>query len=220
MPIERPAAVHPLSRYVSTADAIALLFRPHVEVVLHDTRSSKIHYIANPFSKRRVGDSSLSDESMLDDLEQPVIGPYRKTNVDGRHLRSVTAVLRDARGAQIGLLCINFDVSLLESISEQIGALAFLPGPLQPRAPLFRDWHDALEGAVAEHENACGMALAAFGKPELTALVARLERDGLLAARKAPTAVAQRLGISRATLYNYLKAAPAADAARSADAVG
>ncbi len=98
-----------LQAYISIADALARLFAPHVEVVLHDLVNDRIHHIANCFSKRKVGDASLTDTQDVD-LSASVIGPYAKTNWDGRRLKAISTVLKDANGSPVGLICINHDI--------------------------------------------------------------------------------------------------------------
>ena len=39
-----------LARYTSIADAVALLFHPYAEVVIHDILSDQVFYIANPLT--------------------------------------------------------------------------------------------------------------------------------------------------------------------------
>jgi len=198
---------HPrLTRFFPIADAVAALFRPHVEVVIHDLDTNTIAYIANPISKRHVGDSSLGDRFDEATLKQNVIGPYRKVNRDGRNLRSSTAVLRDDTGLPVAMMCINFDVSALERIGEQVASLAFLPGSLEPHAPFFHDnWRQALERAVSNHENRAGVAASGLDSNARRQLIAELDAAGLLNVRNAPAAAAERLRLSRATLYKYLK---------------
>ena len=78
-----------LARYEPICDAIALLFQPYVEVVLHEIASDSVVYIAGNFSKRVLGEPSLLQESeYAGDLA--VVGPYEKINWDGRKLKSIT----------------------------------------------------------------------------------------------------------------------------------
>ena len=197
-----------LSTYFPIATGFAKLFSPHVEVVIHDLRTNTIAFIANPISKRKVGDSSLGDqfpEAVVNDAE--VIGPYRKVNRDGRNLRSITSVIRDNRSKAIAVMCVNFDVTPLETIAEQVKVLAFLPGSLEPSAPFFHDnWRQALERAVEQQETSCGKSIRALDTNGRAEFVLALERAGLLSVRNAPGIVADRLGISRAALYKYMKA--------------
>lgn len=195
-----------LTRYFPIADAVAILFKPHVEVVIHDLASTQIAYIANAFSKRRVGDSSAGDRFDEVVLEQDVIGPYRKVNRDGHNLRSITATLRDDKARPIAMMCINFDVSVLERIGEQVASLAFLPGSLEPHAPFFHDnWHQALERTICEFETRQGMAVSLMDPVARRQLISELDAAGLLNVRNAPPVIAQRIGISRASLYSHLK---------------
>lgn len=192
--------------YFPIADAIATLFRPHVEVVIHDLSSLKVAYIANSISKRRIGDSSVADQVSEENLVQAVIGPYRKVNKDGRNLRSVTAVIRDADRHPTAMMCINFDVSTLERIRDEVSALAFLPESLEPHAPFFHDnWRQALERLVQEVEREEGMPAKSFNTSLRFALIEKISDNGFLSMRNAPPVVAERIGISRAALYKYLK---------------
>ncbi|CDG82197.1 helix-turn-helix transcriptional regulator [Janthinobacterium agaricidamnosum] len=192
--------------YYPIASAISVLFHPQVEVLIHDLKTEKIAFIANPISKRKIGDSSLGDQFPDTALEEDVIGPYRKVNRDGRNLRSITAVLRDANQAPIAVMCINFDVSRFEDIAEQIKAFAFLPHSLEPHAPFFHDnWRQAMERAVQEQESSAGAPIKAMNAGQRLQLIRRLEADGLFNVRNAPPVIAERMGISRAALYKHLK---------------
>jgi D-arginine utilization repressor len=195
-----------LARFFPIADAVAVLFKPHVEVVIHDLAANQIAYIANAFSKRHVGDSSAGDRLDESTLKQDVIGPYRKVNRDGHNLRSVTAVLRDDKAQPIAMMCINFDVSALERIGEQVASLAFLPESLEPHAPFFHDnWRQALERAISGFETRAGMAAPLMDPTTRRQLISELDAAGLLSVRNAPAVVAERMSISRAGLYGYLK---------------
>lgn len=194
-----------LSAYVPICDAIARLYAPHVEVVLHDLRSDTIHYIANCFSKRRAGDSALNELADIDRADT-VIGPYAKTNWDGRRLKSVSTVLRDDDGEPVGLLCINQDVEALAGVIDQLSGLLGDPVPLAPVAALFSgDWRERINehvGSFLASENA---TLAGLSSGQLDGLIAHLDRAALFEIRNATPYVADVLGLSRATLYNRLK---------------
>lgn len=198
-----------LARYFSIADAVVALFRPHVEVVIHDLATNRIAYIANAnaVSKRHVGDASAGDRFDDTTLKKDVIGPYRKINRDGRNLRSTTAVLRDDDARPVGMMCINYDVSALERISEQVALLAFLPGSLEPHAPFFHDnWRQALERAIRDFEVHAGVAAPLMDPDMRRQLIGELDAAGLLSVRNASSVVARRMSMSRAGLYSYLKA--------------
>jgi len=193
------------SRYVPIAEAIARLLAPNAEVVLHDLSKGRIVHIANCFSRRRRGDSSLTDLSDLD-LQQAVIGPYAKTNWDGRRLKSVSAVLRDRRGRPEGLLCINQDIESYSKAVEQLSALVTLPAHHDAATTIFPgDWRESINQRISVLLGERSATLAGLTGDDVSALIAKLDREGTFGIRHAVTYVASILGISRATLYQRLK---------------
>ncbi len=105
-----------LDRYISIADLIVKTFGDDVEVVLHDLRhpQNSVVYVANSrVTGRAVGesfqyliskalDSTDSDDSMLANY-------YFEQN--GRKIRSSSLFIRDDAGELIGALCINIDTT-------------------------------------------------------------------------------------------------------------
>jgi Uncharacterized protein conserved in bacteria len=202
---------------VPVAEAIALVFRPHAEVVIHDLRSDRIVHIANPFSRRTAGDPSLTETDGVEALGLPVIGPYAKRNFDGRPLKSISALVPDADGRPVGLLCINVDVSMFEAVAA--AARGFLDfGEARPAALLDGDWREEASAIVGDFLWERGLKLEALSAPARAELVARLDRRGLFEMRNAALHLSRLLGVSRATLYATLKAVR--DGAASAEPQG
>lgn len=201
-----PSAAAHLAPYVAVCDAVAQLLWPHAEVVLHDLASGKIAYIANAYSKRRRGDSSMTETEAAFDLADDVIGPYPKTNWDGRRLKSVTAVLRDRRGRPVGLLCINHDIEAFAGLADQLKGLVTLPQASLPQpAVLFSgDWREQVNSILGEFLAERRTALAGLSARDLADLIARLDGQGIFEIRKAVPYVAEVLKLSRATIYNRL----------------
>jgi predicted transcriptional regulator YheO len=195
----------PLAPYVPICDAIVELFRPHVEVVLHDLATQTILYIANSYSKRRAGDSSLNEPEPAFDLDDDVIGPYQKTNWDGRRLKSVTAVIRDLEDKPIGLLCINHDIEPFASVLEQLEGLIELPKPSKQPAALFaEDWREGVNAIVGGFLTTRNVTLSGLASEGVDELIAELDQRGVFEIRKAIPYVAEVLQLSRATIYNRL----------------
>ena len=191
-----------LLSYVPVCDAIAQLLWPHAEVVLHDLKSETIAYIANSYSKRHPGDSSLTEAETEFDLASDVIGPYPKTNWDGRRLKSITSVIRDAAGKPIGLLCINHDIEAFAGALEQLTGLMSLPEKKEQSAALFaRDWREAVNAIVGDFLKTRGRSIAALNGEDKDDLIARLDREGIFEIRKAVPYIAEVLKLSRATIY-------------------
>ncbi|MFP3543701.1 transcriptional regulator [Rhizobium sp. BE258] len=195
-----------LKPYVPVCQAIATLLQPHAEVVLHDLATGNIAYIANAFSKRRPGDSSMTDLDVAISIDSSVIGPYRKTNWDRRQLRSVTAVLRDHAERPVGLLCVNLDISAFEGAVEFIRNLIQFSPPSDPPAALFKsDWKEVVSATIDAYLREKRLTEAGLSKDDLSELVGILDRQGIFSIRNATPYIAEVLKMSRATLYKHLK---------------
>ena len=200
-----PMKGDPVDRYIPIAEAIARLLAPNAEVVIHDLSKGEIAHIANCFSKRRSGDSSLTEIADLD-LRQPVIGPYAKTNWDGRRLKSVSAVLKDRRGKPVGLLCINQDIEAYSQAVKQLSALISLPERHEAATTIFPgDWRESINQRISALLSERNATVAGLMTDDVSSLIAELDRGGIFGIRHAVTYVASILGISRATLYQRLK---------------
>ena len=195
-----------LSRYISIADALAKLFHPHAEVVIHDIEDDAIFYIANSYSGREKGDSSNLKINAQDfNLDEDVIGPYEKFGSKGQRIRSITSVLKDNKGNPSGLMCINLDFSILES-SLSVVKDFFHPPKLESRPEiLFRnEWLEVIQLAIRSYLKKQAQTIESLNAKGRKALLAHLDEKGLFYARKSAEQVAVHLGISRATIYKDL----------------
>lgn len=195
-------------RLAPIAEAVATLLKPHAEVVIHDLRTQTIAYIANNLSRREVGGSSLAELKDIGSLGADVIGPYRKTNFDGRQLKSISAVLRNKAGEPFGLLCINFDIAPIEAARDALSLLAAFEGAGAQPSALFRDdWQETVNTAIADFLGERGLAASALAKKDHAAVVEMLEQEGYFSIRNLVPYLARLLGISRATVYKHLREA-------------
>jgi hypothetical protein len=66
--------------------------------------------------------------------------------------------------------------------------------------------HGAIERLIANNERTVGVGVDDMSREQKQALVAHLERQGAFTVRHGVEDVADRLGVSRFTIYNYLNA--------------
>lgn len=197
-----------IKAFLPTAEAIQKLLHPHAEVVVHDIKLNQIVAIFHPFSKRRVGDSSLfTPEEKMATLEN-CIGPYEKRNWDGRKLKSVSSIIKDENNKSVGMLCINLDISKLEKINDLItlfiGKENFIPQP----NPLFQDdWQEKINKYIHAYLIEHHLTLESLSRTEKKELIEHLHTIGAFSAKNAALYIAQIIGVSRATIYNYLSEA-------------
>ena len=197
----------PLAAFHPVCDAIALLLQPQAEVVLHDLATETVAHIANPFSRREIGEPSLLHEI---DFRPDValIGPYEKVNFDGRRIKSVSAVLRDRDARAIGVLCINLDVTQLLAAVDLLAALTRVPsGAGQPAVLFQEDWHERINQYVHAWTARNHVSITGLSRAQKRQLVGELASDGAFGGKHAAAYVSRVLQLSRASVYNYLRAA-------------
>jgi D-arginine utilization repressor len=189
----------------AVADAIAALFQPYTEVVLHDLATQTVAYVANNLSRREIGDDSALEEIGFDEQES-VIGPYEKLGWDGRKVRSITAVLRTEAGEPMGVMCINFHLAPLDEARQAL-ELLLSTAIVQPQPDaLFRDdWQDRVNVFLNHWLQERKLTLSMLTREHKRELVAALYAEGAFAGKSAANYVAKLLALGRATIFNYLK---------------
>jgi predicted transcriptional regulator YheO len=210
-------------------DSVLTLLRPVVEaigktvgaqceVVLHDLRVPERSIVAitnGAVTGRRVGGPVVGGPTkdvalkLLDSAikESTLSVGYRTKTRDGRELRSTSLVLRTPAGKPVIALCINLDLSaftmarlLLDEISKTSTASTEASGE---EAQL--DVGDVIARMIEE-------AIAEVGKPakfmdreDRLQAVRLMHERGLFLVRGGVERAAAALGVSKFTLYSYLK---------------
>ncbi|MCX5387301.1 transcriptional regulator [Streptomyces sp. NBC_00083] len=210
---EGPAGTdeHLIGEAEKIAVALGRMFPGLCEVVLHDLRDPRhaIRAIENNLSGRSVGDSAT--ELGLARIEDPgypsVIQNYPNRFPDGRPAKSTSIGIKNAAGQYIAALCLNLDVSVLSPMTLALSNLVATEAehreqPLETlRGRNARALRQAVEAMAAER----GANPRSLGREDKKALVRRLHEDGHFDSRDAAQTIADLLGVSRATVYNYVK---------------
>ena len=188
-----------------TAEAIQRLLHPHAEIVVHDMKQNKIVALYHPFSKRKVGDSSLFTPEEQMATMKDCIGPYEKINWNGKKLKSVSSVIRDENNDAVGMLCINLDISMFEQFSQLISAfMQYSQTSTQPE-PLFKDdWKERINQYIHTYLNKHLLSLESLNRAKKKNLIEHLYKIGAFTGKNSASYIAQILNVSRATVYNYL----------------
>jgi predicted transcriptional regulator YheO len=193
------------------AVALGRMFPGLCEVVLHDLRDPRhaIRAIENNLSGRRVGDSVT--ELGLARIEDPgypsVIQNYPNQFPDGRPAKSTSIGIKNAAGEYIAALCLNLDVSVLSPVTLALSNLVATDTEHREQAlETLRD-RNARELRQAVEELAAERAATprSLSREDKKALVRQLHHDGHFDSRDAAQTIADLLGVSRATVYNYTK---------------
>ncbi len=198
-----------LRSYASVIDGIQKTFGDHCEVVLHDyrDRDHSVVAVAGDVTGRQVGSPmSLIGLNMLRQGDDAVDDLNYITRLpDGRVLKSSTMLLRTSDGHVIGALCMNIDITELRSVGRLIGQLTGLDDEREAPQTTFSPDPDAvIDSALAEAESVLGHPLTRLTTTERMEVFRLLDQSGVLQLRRSVPVIAQRLGLSRATVYNYL----------------
>lgn len=192
------------------ATALGRMFPGVCEVVLHDLRDPRhaVRTVENPLSGR--GPGAPATELGLARIEDPdypeVIQNYPNRFPDGRPAKSTSIGIRNSSGAYVAALCLNLDVSVLDRTARTLQALTAVEDPGLPLTETLRArTADELRAAVEEFAAARGQTPRALASADRRELVRELRERGLLEVRSAVRLVTELLGVSRATVYNYLR---------------
>jgi predicted transcriptional regulator YheO len=191
----------------NTANAVAQLFYPNVEAVVHDFGTCEIAGIYNSFSKRKVGDKSYFDELQVQvkDLID-IFPPYKKVNFDGKKIKSTSISIKDEQGNNIGVLCINVDISVYEDLASKLNGMIDVSNQsLNPIEAASKNWQSKLVGEINDYKQKNLVSKEKLGSKDKRNIVNLLYKKGFLNYKNAVNFIGEQLNLSRASIYNYLK---------------
>ncbi|MEX2443776.1 MAG: PAS domain-containing protein [Alkalispirochaeta sp.] len=207
------AALHPL------VGGLAGFLGAHGEVLLHSLENlaeSVVRIENGHVTGRSVGSpvtdlalrilhSTEQDTAQDDDQDYRI---YTSSTTDGRPLRCVTMVIRNGN-KPIGMVCINFDLSV--PLHEIVRLLSAIPGSGFASEPDESPEHymmSAEDLVTRSLDLAIQKATAQRGvspQAKNRAIVSELNRQGIFDVKGAVEMVSTELGVSRFTVYNYLR---------------
>ncbi|PJE97262.1 DNA-binding protein [Streptomyces carminius] len=190
-------------------DGIAATLGSFCEVVVHDFRRPErsVAAIAGSVTGRTVG-GSMSEIGMgilaRGDEARDELNYVTRTR-DGKLVKSSTMVLRDSTGTVFGALCVNLDITAVNQVHALIGGLAGVTTPAAVPTTTFGDDIGSVVDAVVDtYQLRENKPWSDLSRTERLDLFTRLHERGVFAVRRSVPQVAARLGISRASAYNYL----------------
>ncbi|MFD1779350.1 transcriptional regulator [Fredinandcohnia salidurans] len=205
-----------LEQYMPVAEVIAKTFGNDCEVVLHDLtvpQSSVVYTVNNHVTGRNVGQSFnhlITEVLLSQNFTNDYSANYYFHTDDGRLIKSSTLLIRDQVKKVIGALCINIDTT---RITENINYLSSLI-PQHPDQPSNLN-HQQKKMHETEHiqEIANDLIDKIIGnKPveqlrrdEKVEMVRFMEQKGIFLIRGTIDRVAEKLNISKVTVYSYIE---------------
>ncbi|HII3705130.1 TPA: helix-turn-helix transcriptional regulator [Pasteurella multocida] len=198
-----------LHSYRAVVDGVSALIGRHCEIVLHsleDLEHSTI-CIANGHNTNRQIGSPLTDlalKSLHNMQTDRVSKPYFTRAKNQGLMKSVTIAIRNKRQRIIGLLCININLDVPVSEFMQ----AFMPTQAEAEASSV-NFASSVEELVAQTvektiEEVTADRLVANNNKNRQIVISLYEK-GIFDIKDAINLVAERLDISRHTVYLYIR---------------
>jgi len=215
----RPGGAAERERLFDTLGRVAAMIQQLLgascEVVLHDFADLEhsIVCIEGNVSGRSLGGAAtdLLLSKVRDGGTDGDLHNYTTSLPGGRLTKSGSVFLRDESGKAYGAFCVNLEISQLIRFRKLLDGLISSADGDDVSEMLSDDIHETLQELVAEALYDLGEDVPLMSRESKVALVARLEQKGAFQVKRSMPIVADLLGLSRATLYNYLREARAGD---------
>jgi predicted transcriptional regulator YheO len=202
---------HILDHYVAVAEAIGKMLAPILEVAVHDLRQPESSIIAiynGHLTGREVGDGATElglRRLRGEDIPDAMVG-YANESPDGAKMKSSSLAIRDNEGELIGALCLNLDISYFEQYGKFIEHLISThdsthldDGENFGASTPAEDIKEAIDQICISH----GWMGRSLSNEQKRTIVEHLYRQGHFKKRGAVTIMADQLGLTRPSIYNY-----------------
>lgn len=201
-----------IKKFFPVAEAVAEMFGSRCEVVLHDLtrpQSSVIYTKNGDVTGRKVGESFrhlIYQVLRSDRFKNDYVSNYKTTTIDGRTIKSTTALIRDEKGVIAGAFCINFDIDDLQKADNFLNEFIRLEDEDIPReeSEVNNVWDivsDLIKYAVEDFP----VPISEMDKEDKIKIVSFLYDKGLFLIKGAMDEVARSLNVSKVTIYGYLE---------------
>ncbi|MGB9695370.1 MAG: helix-turn-helix transcriptional regulator [Caldisericaceae bacterium] len=196
---------------------LAAFLGDDAEVVLHslEDMNHSIVAIENGHITGRVVGSSLTDagRKIIKDVninDKPFIGPYRSISPTGKILRSVTIPIKNPEKEVIGFICINMDIAKFLQLEKLVSDFTEFSREKISNGDLEKTG-DNIELEDLRRKIFEEVLVKSGAKGEIPLkernkfIIEELYRRDFFRVKDSIDFVAQKLGVSIFTVYNYLR---------------
>ncbi|PPK61490.1 putative transcriptional regulator YheO [Malaciobacter marinus] len=201
-----------LKAYIPIANMIVKTFGKNCEVVLHDLTQPKnsVVYAANgDVTGRKVGQSfdHLIKMVLLNkDFKDDYVVNYFFETEDGRKIKSSSALIRDEKDEVIGMLCLNYDLTLSHLLQEELQDFLGTPSGQETKESekyvLDQDIVSILDNLIKKiFENT---NIEKLTRKDSLEIIKFMDEKGIFLVKGSIDKVAKYMGVSKVTIYSYL----------------
>ena len=208
-----------LLSFTPIVKAIAKTFGKDCEVLLHDANNleNSIVVIENGHVTGRKVGSPMTDLGLYflkSDLfkDTEFIANYQTESKDGKKLKSTSIFIRDNKKKIVGFLCINYALDHLTEIRRKIDDFCAVNKDAdknifnnEEKEEIFTDnLDDLLERVFIKAREKVGKPIEKMQKDDKLEIVRYLQKKGVFLVKGNIDKIANKLNVSRYTVYNYL----------------
>ncbi|WP_352417777.1 PAS domain-containing protein [Proteiniborus sp.] len=198
-----------LEKFIPIVNLIAKTFGKNCEVVLHDLSTpqcSVVYTVNNHVTGRQVGqsfDHLIKNVLLSKNFRDDYLVNYMFETNDHRKIKSSTALIRDSNCKVVGALCVNYNLESLKelkNIMEEFMAaeeekIEKEVEPIQNVLGIV----DEIIDKIVDNENVNGLK-----RSEKIEIIRFMDSKGIFLIKGAIEKVADKLNISKVTVYSYL----------------
>lgn len=200
-----------LKSYIPVANIIAQTFGKNCEVSIHDLTQpeSSVVYVANgTVSGRKEGqsfDHLIRQVLLSKKFKDDCTANYVFEAENGKKIKSSSALIRNPEGEVLGMLCINYDLTLSYLIKEEV--IGFLPAFTQderhteddiPNQDVMTIIDELIDNIIRNRD------VGNLKRKDNIELIRFMYEKGVFLVKGAIDKVAESLDLSKVTIYSYL----------------
>jgi predicted transcriptional regulator YheO len=204
--------MHPiLKSYIPVASIITQTFGKNCEVSIHDLTQpeSSVVYVANgTVTGRKEGqsfDHLIRQVLLSKKFKDDSTVNYVFETENGKKVKSSSALIRSPEGEVVGMLCINYDLTLSYLIKEEV--MSFLPESSHneisdednvPNQDVMTIIDEIIDNIIRDTHGGD------LKRKDNIELIRFMDEKGVFLVKGAIDKVAESLGLSKVTIYSYL----------------
>ncbi len=215
-----------LENYIPVAKLISNTFGSHCEVIIHDfskPQNSVVYTENNVVTNRNVGESFteyfVKEVLLSRKFNNDCCANYIMEGKDGKKIKSSTALIRDLSGKVIGALCVNIDLTRITQFMDSLGGLLGMPdsitqpaGEVEVISSIREIVDDIIDKTIGDQE------VDSMSRDQKVALIRFMNDKEIFTIKGTLDKVAERMKISKVTVYSYLDEIKKNDSGRGAQA--
>ncbi|MCY6371316.1 helix-turn-helix transcriptional regulator [Clostridium ganghwense] len=198
-----------LERYIPIANLMAKTFGKNCEVVIHDLsvpQNSVVYTVNNHVTGRKVGqtfDHLVKQVLLSKNFDGDYAANYKTITEDGKEIKSSTALIRNSKNEVIGALCVNYDLEPMKNMKN------FLDDFMKVEEEKVKEEVEPFNNVIEIVDDLIDKIITntnvdTLKRKEKIELIKFMDNKGIFLIKGAIEKVAEKLNISKVTVYSYL----------------